>query len=60
MLRDLKLENEIPLFRLDGQDRDFSYVPTSDGPFEAKLSDGSIAFARTSSRFISHGKLLRK
>jgi hypothetical protein len=60
MIRNLKLESEIALFRPSGQDHGFSYDPAIDGAFEARLSNGSIVSARTSSAIISHGKLSRR
>jgi hypothetical protein len=60
MICDLKLENEIPLLRPNGQDRKFNYVPAIDGRFEATDSGGSKIFARNSSRIISRGELMIK
>lgn len=57
MVRDLKLESEIPLLRPDGQNRMFDYAPSSDGPFESIDAHGSKLSARESSQIVSHGKL---
>ena len=56
MIRDLGLENDIPLLRPNGQQHDFSYTPAINGPFEA-VCDGSIVHARESSAVIVNGKL---
>jgi hypothetical protein len=57
MVRDLKLDNEIPLLRPDAQERDLSYDPAKDGPFTA-IVDGKKVSAFESSAVVSHGKLL--
>jgi hypothetical protein len=57
MVRDLKLENEIPLLRPRGQDRQLNYDPAADGPFAAIDPAGMKIFARESSRIISAGRL---
>jgi hypothetical protein len=59
MVRDLKLENEIPLLHPNGQNREFSYNPSVDGPFEAVIN-GSKMSARDSSALVSRGKLLAR
>jgi hypothetical protein len=57
MVRDLNLENEIPLLRPNGQDRAFSYAPSTDGPFET-VFNGSKVSARTTSAVVSGGRLI--
>jgi hypothetical protein len=57
MVRDLKLESEIPLLRPNGQDHKFTYAPSADRPFEATDGAGSKVFARESSQIISEGKI---
>jgi hypothetical protein len=57
MIRDLGLEKEIPLLRPNGQDFRFYYSPAKDGPFEARLADGSVAVARSAPGIIAEGKL---
>jgi hypothetical protein len=59
MVRDLKLENEIPLLHPNGQNREFSYNPSVDGSFEAVIN-GSKMSARDSSALVSRGKLLAR
>jgi len=56
MLRDLGLENEIPLLRPHGQDHKFSYEPLINGPFEATINGLHIS-ARGSSATIARGVL---
>jgi hypothetical protein len=57
MIHDLRLENEIPLLRPNGQEHKFNYAPKIDGPFEATDSAGAKVFARDSSEIISAGKI---
>jgi hypothetical protein len=57
MICDLKLENEIPLLRPNGQDHKFNYTPSTDGPFEAIDSAGAKVFARESARVVSEGEI---
>lgn len=59
MIRDLRLQDEIPLLRTMSADRDFSYHPAVDGPFTAK-ANGATVSARTSPSVIVHGKLIGK
>ena len=59
MIRDLGLENEIPLFRPHGQDHQFSYQPLINGPFEATVN-GLPVSARESSATIVRGVLCEK
>lgn len=56
MIRDLGLENEIPLFRPHGQDHQFSYEPLINGPFEVTVN-GLRVSARESSATIVRGLL---
>jgi hypothetical protein len=56
MIRDLRLENEIPLLRTTGANRNFSYNPSVDGPFEAVIN-GSKVVARESATVIVDGPL---
>jgi hypothetical protein len=58
MICDLKLKNEIPLLRPNGQDHKFNYVPSKNGLFDAIGSAGTKVYARESSRIISEGKLM--
>ncbi|HXS67577.1 MAG TPA: hypothetical protein VN761_01965 [Candidatus Polarisedimenticolia bacterium] len=60
MIRDLKLENEVPLLRPDLKSRDLTYYPPVDGPFTANVSGGASVSARESSRAIDRGKLVDK
>lgn len=57
MIRDLKLEDEIPLLRPEGQNRRLNYSPVADGPFNATLPDGRVVSARTSGKIIADGKI---
>lgn len=57
MIRDLKLENEIPLLRPNGQNHRFNYNPATDGPFEASVNGKKIS-ARQSAAIISRGELV--
>jgi hypothetical protein len=59
MIRDLKLQNEIPLLRPTRTHSDFSYNPAVDGPFEA-VANGSTISARNSSAVIVHGKIIQR
>jgi hypothetical protein len=59
MIRDLKLENEIPLLRPNGQNREFSYAPSADGRFTAVVG-GTNVFARESSDVIFRGKIFQR
>jgi hypothetical protein len=59
MIRDLRLENEMPLLRPDGQNRDFSYAPSTDGPFTAD-EGGTKVFARESAGAIFRGKIFQR
>jgi hypothetical protein len=59
MVRDLKLENEIPLLRPKGQDRDFSYTPVADWRFAALVGEEKV-FARESRDIILHGKIFQR
>lgn len=58
MIRDLKLENEIPLLRPEGQNRRFNYAPAKDDPFTAMLNRKRI-YARQSAAVLSRGKLIK-
>jgi hypothetical protein len=58
MVRDLGLTNEIPLLRPEGINREFSYDPAANGPFTAKLADGTTAVAAESNQRIVRGKLV--
>src|SRR6185437_10202087 len=58
MIRDLKLENEVPLLRPDLKSRGLTYSPSVDGPFTANFPDGKVVSARESLRTIDHGKLV--
>ena len=60
MIRDLKLENEIPLLRPGSQDHAFNYYPQSDGSFTVTAHDGTQISARESSDIVSGGKLVVK
>jgi hypothetical protein len=60
MVRDLKLENEIPLLRPNGQNHEFNYHPSADGPFAATDPAGAKIFARESAQIISSGRLTAK
>jgi hypothetical protein len=60
MVRDLKLENEIPLLRPNGQNHEFNYVPSVDGPFQATDSAGPKIEARESSQIIIKGEVCRR
>ena len=57
MVRDLKLE--IPLLRPNGQDRNFSYTPATDGTFTAVDGETKI-FARESASAVFHGKIFQR
>ena len=57
MVRDLGLANEIALLRPQGINREFSYDPATDGPFTAKLADGTTIAATASNQRIIRGKL---
>jgi len=59
MIRDLGLEKEIPLLRPSGLNRDFSYNPAVDGPFETVMNGVRLS-ARHSSVFIVHGKIIQR
>ena len=59
MIRDLQLENEIPLLRPNGQNRDFSYAPSSDGRFTTVIN-GEEVFARESAGVIFRGKIFQR
>lgn len=59
MMLDLKLENEIPLLRPNGQNHDFSYYPSADGPFTAVVG-GTNLVARESSNILVHGRIFRQ
>jgi hypothetical protein len=59
MIRDLKLETEIPLLRPTAPDRTFSYHPSLDGPFETVMN-GSTLSARHSSAIIVRGKIIQQ
>ena len=56
MICDLGLEHEIPLLRPNGLDREFSYHPAADGPFETTVN-GLRVSARESSAAIVRGVL---
>lgn len=60
MIRDLKLENEIPPLRPGPQNHAFNYFPQSDGPFTAVAPNNAQISARESSDIISGGKLVLK
>jgi hypothetical protein len=59
MIRDLNLENEIPLLRPNGQNHRFNYTPSLEGSFEATDSAGKKIFARESAEGIYGGKVHR-
>jgi len=59
MICDLRLENEIPLLRPTTLNRDFSYDPSVDGPFEAFVN-GTKVTARKTSAIIVHGKIIQR
>ena len=56
LVRDLRLDNEIPLLRSPSLNHKFSYAPSTDGPFEAVIN-GSKVSARKSSTVVSLGRL---
>lgn len=56
MIRDLGLENEIPLLRPHGQNHEFSFEPLINGPFEATVN-GLRVSARESTDIIVRGVL---
>jgi hypothetical protein len=58
MIRDLQLQDEIPLLHPTSPSRDFSYNPTTDGPFSAKVNGTTIA-ARESAAVVVGGKFLK-
>jgi hypothetical protein len=58
MICDLKLQNEIPLLRPNGQNRHFNYIPGPDNRFAAASPSGATIFARDSGRSILHGQLV--
>ena len=59
MICDLRLKNEIPLLRPNGQNHEFSYDPAINGPFETTVN-GMRVSARYSSSIIVHGLLCQK
>ena len=59
MIRDLNLEHEIPLLHATRPNRDFSYDPILNGPFETTVNGAKI-FARESSAVIIHGKIIQR
>ena len=59
MICDLGLENEIPLLRPARLNRDFSYDPSIDGPFEAFVN-GARVTARKTSAIIVRGKIIQR
>jgi hypothetical protein len=59
MIRDLGLQNEIPLLRPNRMSRDFSYDPIVNGPFETTVNGAKIS-ARESSMVIVHGKIIQR
>jgi hypothetical protein len=58
MIRDLRLQDEIPLLRRNSPNHDFSYNPITDGPFSATVNATTI-LARRSTAAIVHGKIVR-
>ena len=58
MIRDLQLQDEIPLLLRTSPSRDFSYNPTTDGPFSAKVN-GTTITARESAAVVVGGKFLK-
>jgi hypothetical protein len=59
MIRDLRLDHEIPLLRPTRSNRDFSYDPIINGPFETTVNGAKI-LARESSAVIVHGKIIQR
>jgi hypothetical protein len=59
LLCDLRLQNEFPLLRPNGQNHNFSYQPSIDGPFEAVIN-GSRISARESSAIVIRGRLAHR
>jgi hypothetical protein len=59
MIRDLRLEHEIPLLRPAGFDHNFSYRPSVDGPFCAEMNGAKLS-ARESPAVIVHGKIIQR
>jgi hypothetical protein len=59
MIRDLRLQDEIPLFRPTQVKREFSYDPETDGPFVVNVN-GETVSARKSTSTIVRGKIFRR
>jgi len=56
MIRDLRLDDEIPLLHPEAVNREFSYNPATDAPFSANVN-GKTLFARDSTAVIVRGRL---
>jgi hypothetical protein len=59
MIRDLKLQDEVPLLRPTTAAREFSYNPSVDGPFTA-MAGGKRISARESAAVIVRGKIVQR
>jgi hypothetical protein len=59
MIRDLRLQDEIPLLRSTPSNPKFSYNPASDGRFSASVNGNTIT-ARQSTATIVHGRIARQ
>jgi len=59
MIRDLRLQDEIPLLRPEPLNRGFSYDPAVDGLFSVQLNGATIS-ARESTAVIVRGTMLRQ
>jgi hypothetical protein len=59
LIRDLKLQDEIPLLRSAASPREFSYSPSADGPFTAMVGGRPIS-ARVSAAIIVRGKIIQR
>ncbi len=58
MIRDLRLQDEIPLLRPNSANRDFSYNPVTDGPFSANVKGTPLA-ARASAAAVVRGEIVQ-
>jgi hypothetical protein len=59
MIRDLQLQDEIPLLRSHAPNREFSYNPVTNGPFSANVNGTTLA-ARDSVATIVHGRIVQQ